>query len=51
MVIRDAAIYIALFFLPLTFIFAMAQMPLMQRYSVIDENKSAGPGLPGQDMR
>jgi intracellular septation protein len=38
-------------FLPLTFIFAMAQMPLMQRYSAIDENKSAGPGLPKQDAR
>ena len=29
-------------FLPLTFIFAMAQMPLMQRYSAADDNKSAG---------
>ena len=35
-------------FLPLTFIFAMAQMPLMQRYSAVDDNKSAGPELPRQ---
>jgi len=35
-------------FLPLTFIFAMAQMPLMQRYSAVDDNKSAGPELPSQ---
>ena len=36
-------------FLPLTFIFAMAQMPLMQRYSAIEDNKGPGPGLPGPD--
>jgi intracellular septation protein len=35
-------------FLPLTFIFAMAQMPLMQRYSVAPDDKAAGPGLPNQ---
>jgi intracellular septation protein len=35
-------------FLPLTFIFAMAQMPLMQRYSAVDDSKSAGPELPSQ---
>jgi intracellular septation protein len=35
-------------FLPLTFVFAMAQMPLMQRYSAVQEDKSAGPELPSQ---
>jgi intracellular septation protein len=38
-------------FLPLTFIFAMAQMPLMQRYSAVDANKTAEPELPRQDAR
>jgi intracellular septation protein len=38
-------------FLPLTFIFAMAQMPLMQRYSAVEANKTAEPELPRQDAR
>jgi intracellular septation protein len=35
-------------FLPLTFIFAMAQMPLMQRYSAAPDNQAGGPRLPSQ---
>lgn len=38
-------------FLPLTFLFAMAQMPLMQRYSVAPHDKGAGPGVPSQESR
>jgi intracellular septation protein len=33
-------------FLPLTFIFAMAQMPLMQRYSAAPDSEAGGPGRP-----
>ena len=33
-------------FLPLTFLFALAQMPLMQRYSETQDSKDAGPKLP-----
>jgi intracellular septation protein len=36
-------------FLPLTFVFAMAQMPLMQRYSVIEGHKDGGPELPTKE--
>ena len=35
-------------FLPLTFIFAMAQMPLMQRYSVPSEGKGGQTEFPGE---
>jgi intracellular septation protein len=36
-------------FLPLTFIFAMAQMPLMQRYSAVEDDNGSEPRLPGKD--
>ncbi|MGB0058312.1 MAG: septation protein IspZ, partial [Methyloceanibacter sp.] len=35
-------------FLPLTFLFALAQMPLMQRYSEAPDSKDAGPKHPGE---
>ena len=38
-------------FLPLTFLFALAQVPLMQRYSAVEANKTAEPELPRQDAR
>jgi intracellular septation protein len=36
-------------FLPLTFIFAMAQMPLMQRFSAVEHDKGSEPRLRGKD--
>ncbi|MGA7374693.1 MAG: septation protein A [Methyloceanibacter sp.] len=35
-------------FLPLTFLFALAQMPLMQRYSEAPDSKDAGPKHPSE---
>ena len=35
-------------FLPLTFLFALAQMPLMQRYSEAPDSKDAGPKNPNE---
>jgi intracellular septation protein len=35
-------------FLPLTFLFALAQMPLMQRYSEAPDSMDAGPKHPSE---